>query len=149
MKINTIKALLAVVWTGIAVYCRQLAVPVMMLFAVVAADYISGMVCAYLHRELSSKKGVAGILKKLCYFIVIGVGAGVDWLLHTAAEAFSFSYALPFAVGMLVTVWLIINELISILENLEKIGVPLPAFLGKLIARLKVSAEQVTKQTES
>ena len=43
---------------------------------------------------------------------------------------------------MLVAVWLIINELISILENLTQIGVPMPAFLARLVRRLKISAEQ-------
>ena len=43
--------------------------------------------------------------------------------------------------GLLVTIWLIINELISILENLGKIGVPIPPFLKKVINRLKISTE--------
>ena len=47
-----------------------------------------------------------------------------------------------FAVGLLVTFWLIVNELISILENVSEIGVPLPAFLQKLISRLKVNIEK-------
>lgn len=41
----------------------------------------------------------------------------------------------------MVIVWLIINELLSILENVEAIGVPVPAFLRKLLGRLKVSTE--------
>ena len=41
--------------------------------------------------------------------------------------------------GLLVTVWLTINEMISILENLKKLGVPLPEFLIKIIRRLKHS----------
>ena len=43
--------------------------------------------------------------------------------------------------GLLVVIWLIINELISILENLATIGVPLPTFLFKLVGRLKIVAE--------
>ena len=44
--------------------------------------------------------------------------------------------------GLLVAVWLIINEMISILENLSKLGVPIPDFLTKVIQRLKNSAER-------
>jgi phage-related holin len=43
---------------------------------------------------------------------------------------------------MLVTIWLIINEMISILENLSKIGVPIPEFLKKIIGRLKNTVEK-------
>lgn len=42
---------------------------------------------------------------------------------------------------MLVTIWLIINELISILENLGSIGVPLPKFLLTIIKKLKTTTE--------
>ena len=40
-------------------------------------------------------------------------------------------------VGAGVTIWLIINELISILENLAAIGVPGFPRLSKLLERLK------------
>ena len=142
MKMHTVKAAVSAAAAALAVYFGKLAVPLAVLLAVMVTDYATGMVRAYLGRELSSKKGLAGILKKLCYFIVVGVGAGADWLLSVAAETFSFSLSFPFSVALTVAVWLIINELISILENLAGIGVPLPAFLGRLIGRLKVSVEQ-------
>ena len=43
--------------------------------------------------------------------------------------------------GLLVTVWLIFNECISILENVAQIGAPLPPFLVKLIGKLKKTTE--------
>ena len=44
--------------------------------------------------------------------------------------------------GISVAVWLIINEMISILENLSKLDVPIPVFLTKLIERLKISVDK-------
>ena len=35
--------------------------------------------------------------------------------------------------GLIVAVWLIINELISILENLSELGTPIPPFLVKIV----------------
>ena len=43
---------------------------------------------------------------------------------------------------MIITVWLIINELISILENLGEMGVPLPSFLTSMIKTLKSKVEE-------
>ena len=43
---------------------------------------------------------------------------------------------------ILVTVWLIINELISVLENLSRMGVPIPNFLKKIIDRLKNTVDE-------
>ena len=43
--------------------------------------------------------------------------------------------------GVLVTIWLIINELISILENLEALHVPMPRFLKNIVKHLKSAVE--------
>jgi len=45
-------------------------------------------------------------------------------------------------VAAIVIVWLIINELLSILENVAAIGGPVPAFLQKLLGRLKNAVEK-------
>ena len=39
------------------------------------------------------------------------------------------------------TIWLVLNECISILENISEIGVPLPAFLLKIIEKLEKTVE--------
>ena len=38
-------------------------------------------------------------------------------------------------------IWFILNECLSILENVASIGVPVPEFLLRLIKRLKAGAE--------
>jgi phage-related holin len=50
--------------------------------------------------------------------------------------------------GTLVTVWLILNEVVSILENLSEVGVPLPSFLKKITEKLKKTAEQTAEHTK-
>ena len=46
---------------------------------------------------------------------------------------------------MIVTVWLIINEMLSILENLGVLGVPIPGFLQSLVKKLKITTERKGK----
>ena len=50
----------------------------------------------------------------------------IDWLIYCGLNqiGINMSYSVFFAV--LVAVWLIVNEIISILENLSRIGVPIP-----------------------
>lgn len=43
--------------------------------------------------------------------------------------------------GLLVAIWFLLNELLSILENVGRAGTPLPGFLQKLIAALKHTVE--------
>ena len=45
----------------------------------------------------------------------------------------------------MVIVWLIINELISILENVAAMGSPVPGFLQKLLGKLKNAVEKKTE----
>ena len=70
-----------------------------------------------------------------------GVGAVVDWLLMYCGSQLGFEIHLPMLAASLVAVWLIVNEIISILENIGDIGVPLPGFLTKIVQGLKSKIE--------
>ena len=58
----------------------------------------------------------------------------------------SCRYTLPFTflVACVVAIWLICNEIISILENINDIGVTLPPFLQPIVKNLKSQVEQKT-----
>lgn len=45
-------------------------------------------------------------------------------------------------------VWIICNEIISILENIKDIGAPVPPFLLPLLKNLKSQVEEVAKTEE-
>lgn len=49
-----------------------------------------------------------------------------------------------FLIACIVAIWLICNELISILENINDIGVTLPPFLQPIVSNLKSQVEQKT-----
>ena len=149
MKETTIKGVLAAAGSALLAYFHVMLIPLIVLLGVMIADYISGMIKAWINAELSSKIGIKGIVKKLCYALVIIVASCVDWLIATGLTAVGTEIKRTYYFGILVTVWLIINELISILENLSTIGVPLPGFLNKVIKRLKSSVEKESEQGEA
>ena len=99
------------------------------------------MLKAWVTRSLCSRTGVVGIIKKVGYLLVVCVAGVVDWLVTYGMVQVGIEIDVSFCFGLIVTIWFIINELISILENLAKIGVPLPAFFTKLIHKLKVAVE--------
>ena len=137
MKETVMKGTVAVLGASIASYFGTLAAPLLVLLCVMVVDYVTGMVKAYLTSQLSSRIGLRGILKKLCYMAMVAVGAAIDYLLGSALVQVGIDMRVEMFCGMLVAVWLIINELISILENLAVIGVPGFPALTKLIERLK------------
>ena len=150
MENKGIQAVITAAVTAFAVYFNALAVPLFVLIVMMIIDYISGMSAAWREGTLSSKKGVDGVIKKVGYMALVAVAMGVDYLIFTGFAAVNVSVGFDMLFGILVAVWLIINEMISILENLSRLGVPIPAFLTKVVKRLKISAEgKADKMTES
>ena len=142
MKQTVLKTTVAVLGAGLVSYLGTLAVPMLVLLGVMLLDYITGMIKAYIRAELNSKFGIKGILKKLCYMAMGAVGAAVDYLLHGALKQAGIDLHIELFCGLLVTVWLIINELISVLENLAAIGVPGFSRLNRLLSRLKSTVNE-------
>ena len=131
-------------------YLQAIAVPLILLLVAVSCDYVSGMIAAYLEGTLSSKKGKLGIIKKLSYLIVIVVAALLDWILIKGLDLIGQDVSIKtFYLAAVVCVWLILNEIISILENLTRIGIPLPSFLLAIAKRLKVQTEKTGKEDEN
>lgn len=142
---RSLQAVIAMSIAALTSYLNAIIAPITVLMIAMIIDYITGMVSAWHKSELSSQKGVFGIVKKVSYLALVCVGMGVDWLIYSGLNQAGISTENSVFFGVLVTIWLIINELISILENLEAIGVPMPAFLIKIVKRLKVTAENITE----
>ena len=147
-KQTTIQALITAALAALTYYFSILAVPIIVLMTVMVIDYITGMVSAWHNAELSSKKGVFGIIKKLCYLALVCVGMGVDWLIYSGMTQVGITMNYTVFFGILVAIWLIINELISILENLNRIGVQLPKFITVIVKKLKNTVETEVKESE-
>ena len=141
MKENIFRGIVTTAVAGAAAYFRELALPIVVLFLVMVVDYASGMVRSWAKGELSSRVGVLGIVKKVSYLLAVVVAIVADWVVQTAAGQLGVDFGGFFYFGLLVTIWLILNECISILENISELGVPLPPFLMTLIQKLKKTTE--------
>ena len=149
MKENTIKGIHVLIFTAAGAYFRELIGPALVLIIVMVIDYLTGMARAWIEKKLSSRVGVIGVLKKIGYMVAVCVAIVVDWTIQTAAAKMGLEVGNFYMFGLLVTFWLVMNECISILENLAAIGVPLPPFLMKIVDKLKqtteAKGEEVTK----
>lgn len=146
MKENTIKAALAAALGALCAYGVQLLVPVLVLVVVMLLDYATGMTKAWNAGELSSRVGLRGILKKVGYLVIVAVAAVVDWLLRYGADTLGWDWPVEFLFASIVIIWLVINELLSILENVSAIGAPVPGFLQALLKKLKVHTEDTAEE---
>lgn len=121
--------------------------PVLMILAsMMVVDYISGMMASKVeaieHPDdpnygWSSKKGAKGIAKKVGYLCIIAVAMVVDYLTLKVASALGIAVSAKAIFGLMVAVWYILNELLSIIENAGRMGANVPDWLRRYIAVLK------------
>ena len=94
------------------------------LIAFTVIDYISGVCRAGAEGKISSSVGFKGIARKIVMFFLVGIAHIIDKHMLNDNQALKVAVCL-FYIG---------NEGISIIENADKLGVPIPKFLhGKFL----------------
>jgi phage-related holin len=81
-------------------------------------------------------------------WLLVLIGAWIDILINYAVEVAGVDFTIPFVVATIVAVWLVVNEIISILENLQDIGVNIPPFLMPLMKNIKTKVEKTVEMEE-
>lgn len=131
---KSIKVAIVGAFSALTAWLGVLAIPVYLLVACNIIDYFTGIMAALSRREkVSSDIGIRGIAKKVGQWLLVVVGWFVDLMIEYAGHAISPDFSVPVVVAICVASWLVFNELISILENLDEVGVPLPGFLRKIV----------------
>ena len=127
MAIISMKGIFSALVAGIAAIFGQWDKIMTALVVMMATDYVTGVTAAAIEHRLDSATGLKGIAKKLLIFLLVTAAAVMDTLTGLPNHALRATAAL-FYIG---------NEGISILENLGRAGVPIPASLASLFQRLK------------
>lgn len=85
-------------------------------------DVLTGFLNAWIRHEVKSAKLRAGLSKKVGELSILVIG-----------ELFSYALRLPSEVMKFLAFYIIFMELTSIIENLDKLGVPIPKSIKKVI----------------
>ena len=102
------------------------------LIAFVVIDYITGLMCAVVNKQLSSEVGFRGIFRKVLIFMLVGVGNIVDKQLIGSGSV----------IRTAVVFFYLSNEGISIIENAGILGLPIPQKLKDVLAQLKGKGDE-------
>jgi len=105
----------------------DLALEILVLFVVL--DYVTGLAAAWYEKKLNSHIGFRGIARKVLLFVPVAVAYALDQAL---GQDILRSLAIWFYMA---------NEGLSILENLGRAGVPIPAPLKTALEQLKKKGE--------
>jgi len=96
------------------------------LIAFTVIDYITGVMCAIVDKNLSSAVGFKGICRKVLIFTLVGIGNIVD--VYVLGEAGVLRTAVIF--------FYLSNEGVSLLENSAHLGLPIPEKLKDVLEQL-------------
>ncbi|AJI08576.1 phage holin family protein [Bacillus cereus] len=100
-------------------------------------DYLTGVIAAGFNGELKSKVGFKGIAKKVVLFLLVAAATQVDVIMGTNSAVRE------------ATIFLFIgNELLSLLENAGRMGIPLPSALTNAVEILGGKQKQEVKKGE-
>lgn len=97
------------------------------LLVLIIADYITGVIVAIVKKQLSSEVGAKGIAKKILMLIVVAVANVLDVQIIGGGAGLRNITIIFYAA----------NEVISLLENTGKLGVPYPPKLLDVLEQLK------------
>lgn len=98
----------------------------------VAADYLTGMMCAVSDKVLSSNVGFKGICRKVLIFLLVGIANILD--VHVIGTGSVLRTAVIF--------FYISNEGVSLLENAAHLGLPVPGKIKAVLEQLHDRAEK-------
>lgn len=96
----------------------------------VITDYITGVLASAVEGKLSSSVGFKGIAKKMFIFIMVSIAHFIDIAIgngNLIRDATIFFY--------------LANELLSIIENSGRVGLPVPSVIQQAVEVLKGKGE--------
>jgi toxin secretion/phage lysis holin len=144
----TLTAVLAILSLWVEAVLVPLIVPLIILLTAMILDYITAIMAAGNRgQKICSDIGKKGIKKKVDSLVLVMVGVLLDLLLLYCATAIGIDFPIKFAASVAVTMWLVVNELISICENIKDSGRKLPPLLEPLLKNLKSKVEGAGKAT--
>ena len=101
------------------------------LIALVAIDYVTGVICAAVNGKLNSSVGFRGLMKKAFIFALVAVAGIADRVIPAANQAIRAAVRLFYTA----------NEAISIMENAAELGLPVPKRLKGMLTKAQNESE--------
>lgn len=127
---HLISNVFSVILTTIVYLLGGVDIALQSLLIVIVIDYLTGIASAIYNKELSSKIGFKGIIKKFSYLLVVSLSVVIDNLLGQSG-----------LIRSLVIYFFVANDGLSIIENMAQMNVKLPQKLIDTLEQIKKKGE--------
>ena len=127
---HLISNVFSVILTTIVYLLGGIDIAIQSLLIVIVIDYLTGIASAIYNKELSSKMGFKGIIKKFSYLLVVALSVVIDNLLGQSG-----------LIRSLVIYFFVANDGLSIIENMAEMNIKLPQKLIDALEQIKKKGE--------
>lgn len=127
---NIICDIISVICTTFVYLVGGFDIAMQSLLIVMVVDYLTGIASAIYNKEINSKVGFKGIIKKFSYLCVVALSVVIDNL--TGQNGLVRTVVIYFFVA---------NDGISIIENMSEMGIKLPKKLLESLEQIKKKGE--------
>ena len=135
----------------VASFFQQYGLVTAFVIVVILLDFATGLIKAKISGEgWESKKGTRGFWKKVALLCALSFGIFLDAFIPLVLEI-GFSVSMPFniPIGMVVAVYIILNESISITENLYCCNSEIiPKWIASFLKLAKDSVDRTENKSE-
>lgn len=126
---NSISKITAVLGGGIVYLLGGWDNFIIALLVLMGIDYFTGFLKGLYSKELSSKTGMQGIIKKVYIICIVSMAVMCERI------------GVP-AVREVTIVFFVVNEALSILENASQLGLPIPETLKSTLLQLRETKKE-------
>ncbi len=141
------RVFISVITGFILSFFEQYLLVILLVITAIIFDVITGLLKAKITQTLNSKVSFSGIWKKLSLLLALFFGIYLDAFIPVLFEMgidIELGISLPF--GITVGSFIIINESVSICENLYESGTPMPQIIVKA---LHLAKNEIKKDDQS
>ena len=141
---DRIKWLSTAVLSALTAFSHRYAAIVIFVALMVLLDTVTGIIASIVSGEkLSSEKGAIGFWKKMALFAALAFGFVLDYFIPFMLAYVSIEAPFGAAFGVVIGCYIVINEAISVCENLYRCNNDiLPKWVVKILTQSK---EQIDK----
>lgn len=139
------KWLLSIMAGAVGAFSKQYGVLIVMVCTVIVMDWVTGVIAsAAVGEPITSKKGTKGFWKKMALLTALFFGFFLDYFVPYVTTKVGIHIDVNVAIfGMIIGCYIVLNESISICENLYKTN---PSIIPKWIVKLLVNAKGQIEQ---
>lgn len=137
-----IKWLVSVVCGLLATFSQKYGLLIALVLFAMVFDIVTGLLKAKITGTVSSQAGTRGFAKKVALLTCLFFGFYLDYAIPFMVKQ-GLNFVIPFMmpIGMIFSFYIVLNEGISVLENLDACGVKLPKYVVKMLKTAKDSLE--------